>query len=323
MRRSLVALAASLLAAAIPVVAQAALVWTLVMSPLTATQGQAMVFTLTATNLDVLNRLGCLEVDLSPSFVIQSTGTPVASNGGVWAVNLNGNSVVLNSTTAAGRLQADQTVTFTVAALPTTTGAFLWANHAHNKRDCTGVDQVGAPLAVSVLPAPSPTATPSPTGSPAPTPAPSPAATPTSTPRPTPDDTARPTPASTPDASGNLPVATLGPDGASPTPTPEPSRSSGAPPPSPTGTGAGTALRLAPDDTVGGDDPGGDLGMDLMTKLDGTFVWFVPGAAVGVPGLLVILFVVLQGAGALAWVPAVRRMGGDDLPHQRLGRAPR
>ena len=46
--------------------------------------------------------------------------------------------------------------------------------------------------------------------------------------------------------------------------------------------------------------------------LNGPFTWFVPGAAVGVPGLLVILLVVLQAVGALAWIPAVRRMGEDD-----------
>jgi hypothetical protein len=50
----------------------------------------------------------------------------------------------------------------------------------------------------------------------------------------------------------------------------------------------------------------------MLALLDSPFEWFVPGAAVGVPGLLVILFVGLQAVGAVAWIPAVRRMGDDD-----------
>ncbi|MBI2777976.1 MAG: hypothetical protein HYX57_12050 [Chloroflexi bacterium] len=67
---------------------------------------------------------------------------------------------------------------------------------------------------------------------------------------------------------------------------------------------------------LGGDDGGVTnglgVGVDVLTLLDSPFEWVVPGAAVGVPGLLVILFVGLQAVGALAWIPAVRRMGDDD-----------
>ena len=58
-------------------------------------------------------------------------------------------------------------------------------------------------------------------------------------------------------------------------------------------------------------------GVDVLAMLDSPFVWFVPGAAVGAPGLLVILFVGLQAVGALAWIPAVRRMGGEDTSRRR------
>ena len=58
----------------------------------------------------------------------------------------------------------------------------------------------------------------------------------------------------------------------------------------------------------------------VAALLDGPLVWFVPGAAVGVPGLLVLLFIALQAAGAMAWVPAVRRMSGDSAPSQRRRR---
>ena len=62
------------------------------------------------------------------------------------------------------------------------------------------------------------------------------------------------------------------------------------------------------------------LGTEVFALLDGPLVWFVPGAAVGVPGLLVLLFIALQAAGAMAWVPAVRRMSGDSAPSQRRRR---
>jgi hypothetical protein len=58
----------------------------------------------------------------------------------------------------------------------------------------------------------------------------------------------------------------------------------------------------------------------VLALLEGPLVWFVPGAAVGVPGLLVVLFLVLQAAGALAWIPAVRRMSGDPVPVKRRRR---
>ncbi len=51
----------------------------------------------------------------------------------------------------------------------------------------------------------------------------------------------------------------------------------------------------------------GDLGM-----LSGVGVWAVPAATIGVPGLLILAWVALQAAGALARIPAVRRLRGDD-----------
>ena len=62
------------------------------------------------------------------------------------------------------------------------------------------------------------------------------------------------------------------------------------------------------------------IGTEVFALLEGPLVWFVPGAAVGVPGLLVVLFIALQTAGALAWIPAVRRMSGDPIPAERRRR---
>jgi hypothetical protein len=62
------------------------------------------------------------------------------------------------------------------------------------------------------------------------------------------------------------------------------------------------------------------IGTEVIGLLEGPLVWFVPGAAVGVPGLLVLVFIALQAAGAMAWIPAVRRMSGDPVPVRRRRR---
>jgi hypothetical protein len=60
-----------------------------------------------------------------------------------------------------------------------------------------------------------------------------------------------------------------------------------------------------------------DVGVELFGLLDADFVWFVPAASVAVPGLLVILWVLLQTVGALAWIPAVRRMSNEPGDRRR------
>jgi hypothetical protein len=48
--------------------------------------------------------------------------------------------------------------------------------------------------------------------------------------------------------------------------------------------------------------------LGLLGSID---IWIVPGLLLGVPGLLVVAFVILQAVGALAWIPAIRRLRGD------------
>jgi hypothetical protein len=62
-----------------------------------------------------------------------------------------------------------------------------------------------------------------------------------------------------------------------------------------------------------GRDPGSiQLDGGTLTVLNGFDTWSVPAAVVGVPGLLVVLWVALQTVGALAWIPAVRRLRGQE-----------
>jgi len=315
-RRRLAAFAAALTAALVPAVASAALLWTLVMTPLTATVGVSTTFSLTATNLDALTELGCLEVDLPPSFVIESLGTPQMSTGDPWVSGQSGNSVVVRSLSGGGRLELLQTVQFTIKAHATAPGIFLWPNHSHRQQDCSGTDQNGAALSVTVLPALLPTPTPTPTPSPVPTATPAPTATPSPTPTPI-----LPLPSvSLPALPTLLPSI---PQIASPTPgqpssgssTPEPTSAAGAPGTGNPGgaggdgsaTGQGLILARVPDSL--GAETG--VGLELLGLLDADYVWFVPAASVALPGLLVILWVVLQAIGALAWIPSVRRMAEE------------
>jgi len=71
---------------------------------------------------------------------------------------------------------------------------------------------------------------------------------------------------------------------------------------------AGLAV-ARPDDTS--EDPA-EVSLGPLGVIDGITVWAIPGAVIGGPGLLVILWVAIQTGAALAWIPAVRRMRGRD-----------
>jgi hypothetical protein len=330
--------AVALLVSATPVFGL--LLWTLTGGPLTATAGTATIFTLTATNLDILSELGCLEVDLPPSFTIVGASAGNASNGDDWEAVVFDGKVAVHSLSGGGRLETAQSITFTVTAVPTAAGTFLWPNHAHTRQDCAEGEEIGLALSVVVLPpllaTPAPTPAPTPTPRPTPTPTPRPAATPTPTPSPSAQ------PASTPNAP--VPAApTVAPRTARPSPTATPSASPSAPgsatssqssSPSPTASPTSTAAEsgaaqpsAAPSPPVGPDDPGearlialarpeesdrpAFVSLGALVTLDG-LVWVIPGAIVGGPGLLVILWVSIQTGVTMAWIPAVRRLRGED-----------
>ena len=63
-----------------------------------------------------------------------------------------------------------------------------------------------------------------------------------------------------------------------------------------------------------------DLGSGVVGVLAGVEVWAVPAATIAVPGLLVLLWIALQAAGAVAWLPAARRLKVETGPRQRRRR---
>jgi hypothetical protein len=63
-----------------------------------------------------------------------------------------------------------------------------------------------------------------------------------------------------------------------------------------------------------------DLGVGTFDVFAGLETWAVPAAVMGGPGLLVLLWIALQAAGATAWIPAARRLRDDDHSNHRQRR---
>jgi hypothetical protein len=58
-----------------------------------------------------------------------------------------------------------------------------------------------------------------------------------------------------------------------------------------------------------------------LMRLDGMLVWAVPSLVLTVPGLLLLLTILAQLAGAAAWLPVVRsRLGGFGIRGNRRRR---
>lgn len=330
MRRLLapVIAAATLTATATPVLGL--LLWTLTVTPSSAVAGTETTFTLTATNADLLTELGCLEVDLPTSFSILGASAGTASNGDSWEAVVFTNKVAVHSLSGGGRLGTLESITFTITAIPTAAGEWLWPNHAHAREDCAGTDELGTPLSilvvepVTLLPSPTPTPAPTPTPTPAPTPTPI-LVLPTLPPLLVlPEPTApllsiRPSPTPTSAAADSTPGAssTTGPSPAA-TPRSTPSGASAGTGGGPSGTDgelaageAGTAALTVAGVEDAAAEPA-EVSLGPLGVIDGLTVWAIPGAAVGGPGLLVILWVALQAGAAAAWIPAVRRLRGRD-----------
>ncbi len=66
----------------------------------------------------------------------------------------------------------------------------------------------------------------------------------------------------------------------------------------------------------GGSSGGAPISLDgeSLAAFGSDFQWMVPGLVLTFPGLLIVLFVVLQAVGALAWLPVVRRRLGGTGP---------
>ncbi len=301
-----------------------------------------------------LGSIGCLRVTVGANFSIQSVAVVAAPPGRTWLPSHAGGVATVRSENGGGRLRVGQSVTFTITAVPANAGTFNWTTNAIRDQDCGGAVLAGSEtMTINVTPAATPAPTPTPTPTPAPTPTPHPVPTPRPQPTPLPLPVP-PLPSAPgqlpapPLPSPGAPGPSAGPD-VDPAPRSEPSASErpatgGGPPAQGSGDGPGQSQDPPPDGGIAGrpgtggvviaptddgdaiataefllaevevdEDGDGDLalaGIDLLS--DAT--WVFPAASIAGPGLLVLLWLALQAAGAAVWVPAMRRLRGEKPP---------
>ena len=324
--------------------AAALLGWIQTASPDNAQVGQATSFTVRVSNDNLLallgiDDIGCVRVTVGPNFGVQSVAIVTAPPGRTWLTSHGGGVVTVHSEDGGGRLDVGQSVTFRITAVPQVAGNHIWTTRVIRDQDCGGTAIAGtATHEVDVAAAPTPTPAEPPTPTPTPTPAPTLAPTPRPTvvplpsvplpslpplptvrptPRPTPipaqagSDQSRPDPAPTPTAAER---ATPEPSTSS-TPAPEPERPTSPPVSGGGGSGptAGGGAPTSPGDPrIAVDEALIDVALGGVDILAGVDVWAVPAATIGGVGLLLLVWVVLQMVGALALVPAVRRLRGEE-----------
>ncbi|HEX2141211.1 MAG TPA: hypothetical protein VHK28_02885, partial [Candidatus Limnocylindria bacterium] len=164
--------------------ARAAVLWTLVASPLAVSTGVPTTFTLTATNEDPLAALlseaeiGCVVVDVPANFSVHDATVTGSNSGGSWDAKLTGNRVKVRAGSGGDRLELLGWVRFTIDATALSAGSLTWAAKAYRDQDCEGsTSLLGVPPVVAVS-GPAVTPTPQPTVAASPTPQPTTPATP-------------------------------------------------------------------------------------------------------------------------------------------------
>jgi hypothetical protein len=287
--------------------------WTIARSPSSVTRGVATNISFTATNVAGGSSLGCIRLQPPSAFTLNSVVVDSVSASRNWTADppTAGSGFTLirvHAATKADVIKVDgDIVRFHVRVTGTSVGSYSWPAESRDDEKCkSGIDTDSITVAiVSGTPTPKPT----------PKPTPRPTATPT--PRPTPKPTPRPTPKPT-----RAPAATSRP---SATPTTAPSTSVPTPSSHPvggtsTGDAGGTGSpplasgSVNPFRVLDGDDGPRDVDARIVSstlmRLDGLIVWAVPSLVLTVPGLLLLLAILAQIAGAAAWLPVVRRKLG-------------
>jgi hypothetical protein len=329
--------------------ARAAVLWTLTASPLTVNAGVQTTFHLRAS-LTLLGEIRCVEVGVPGNFHVAGSAVTGSNAGHSWVSQVAGNDVRVRTTSGGDRLRnLGHYVEFTITGTAWSSGSVSWASQAYDDEDCTGsgsllsIPPIVLVLGSAATPAPAPTVaptvppTPKPTAPPPPLPTLPPITLPSlppitifPTPRPS---TAVGTPAPTPRTTAAPPPSARATDQArasveaSPSPTTVRPGASSTAVPSPTpqeGTVAGPAGPPAgggvPEGRIIAEPRSGDgsapapmpIALGALGLLGSIDIWIVPGLLLGVPGLLVVAFVILQAIGAMAWIPAIRRLRGEE-----------
>ena len=298
--------------------------WTVAAAPMTLTAGVATNVTVTldpqGTNIE------CVTISMPANFTVVSTsvGNPP---GATWShSNTTSKPMTVTFATQDGsqRLK-DPAGTFVIRVIATVGLLSTWTVVAYANGDCTSPQDGPQPLAFVILPGLIPTPTPSRSPTPTPRPSPRPTPSPSSSASPSPSPV-RPSPSA---RSGISPTPSASQPGTSPDPTPgESPGSSSQPSSSPTDSapptvGGGPVGQVGNGSSGGSGGGGGQLQVQPLPAgesvqlndfgaLSSTalFAWLVPGAALIVPSLLIVLIVLAQAGFAGAWVPVTRRVLG-------------
>jgi hypothetical protein len=302
------------------------------------------------------DEMTCVRVTVPSSFTVTSAsilsvrGQLIGPAVSAWQVVWPGGNMVAFKNPAdnyplVGSTPPIDRATFTITGIAAVAGAMSWSSEAFDKAGSSGTTNCGSgqfptlhttfgvigvapPPTIAPTPAATPTPRPSPTLTPAPTPTPRPLPVP-GLPMPLPSIGPSPSADADPAVSPASPAPrqTSTPDASSeqaPTRADQPDADQGRVlgPPSlgdagDAGTPAGSSAPVAIDaPRIASDDPKLEIGSLGVALLAGVEIWSIPAATLGVPGVLLIIWVGLQAAGALAWIPAVRRLRtGEDAPN--------
>ena len=296
--------------------------WTIGRSPSSVARGVPTNISFTATNVAGGSSLGCIRLQPPSAFTVNGVVVDSVAGSRIWVVDPptagSGSTLIqIHAATKTDVFKVDgDVVRFHVRVTGMSVGSYIWPADSRDDEKCkSGIDTDSVSVAIV---AGTPTATPKPTPKPTPRP------TPKSTPRPTLTPTAAPTakPTRAPDVTSRPSESPRSPTSSS-LPTPSPASAGGVSPRGPGGTGSPPGeARVDPFRVFDGSDGQSDLDARLVAstllRLDGMIVWAVPSLVLTVPGLLLLLTILAQLAGAAAWLPVVRRkLGGFGIRADR------
>jgi hypothetical protein len=311
--------------------ASATVLWTMTASPSTGAVGVGTVFTFTATNLDPLLGVKCVVVEIPASIEPGDAWIAGSNTTAPWTTMRSGQllTAVIDTGDGDEKLRVGDWVNFALSGVPFQGGTYAFHAVAYSGHECVNgarglaappVVVISGPVATEPPPAPTPEPTPIPIPQPLPPLPPLPPILPTPTPQPrvvaiTPRPVATESPSASPSAATSPSPSPAGaPPGRPPNPPPQvlslAAEQASATLAASDGAGAAAPRAIALAEEI--PDVAFDLSLGPLGVADGLSVWAIPGAVVGGPGLLVIVWVAFQAGVAAVWIPAVRALRGTD-----------
>jgi hypothetical protein len=275
----------------------------------------------------------CYLFGIPSAFTILSATIAVRPPGSNWAAVLHAGSLQLRSN-GDSVIESTEQLTAAISVRGNTAGSYIWTIGGYDKNVCqTGTLKEQRSLGMAITAA----STPTPSPSPQPTPTPRPTQAASSQPQPpasqgpapsspsgqAPNATPPPAPGVSPGFSPSSPPQPPAPDGDRPTAAgPDPldgDSQGGATQPGRMGSAQLVTIPFGDgrDDAASMDAQLSSAVLSAMAMLDNPFEWFVPGATLGVPAILILVVLGLQLVAGVIWAPALRRMTDDDRPRRR------